>query len=161
MQHWFNYYSFLLVSVAIVGVLAAVMLRRDSGWRDYAVVGGTALLLFVIWLVVRPRQTVLSPDAAAVQAEIGAGVPVLLEFQSPYCLACTALKPTIDRLELEFAGRLRILRVNIQSEIGKELTAYYGFNYTPTFIFFDAEGNERWREVGDLDEARLRAELEP
>jgi thioredoxin-related protein len=44
-----------------------------------------------------------------------------------------------------------IIRLNIQEEVGRELAPVYGFQFTPTFIYFDAGGNELWRQVGDLD----------
>lgn len=74
-------------------------------------------------------------------------------------MACVALKPVVDRLEAETQGRLVVLRVNVQSPAGRELAAFYGFEYTPTFIFFDAQGVERWRMVGSLDPERVLAEL--
>jgi thioredoxin-related protein len=40
-----------------------------------------------------------------------------------------------------------------------ELAPLYAFRATPTFIFFDEQGNELWRTVGQFDEARLRAEM--
>jgi hypothetical protein len=42
------------------------------------------LALFTAWSLVHPRQTPLMDDAKEVRAMIGAGKPVLLEFQSPY-----------------------------------------------------------------------------
>lgn len=69
------------------------------------------------------------------------------------------MKPVVDRVEQEFEGRLVVIRLNIQESLGQELAPVYGFEYTPTFIFFDEQGNELWRTVGDFDEARVRAEM--
>lgn len=66
----------------------------------------------------------------------------------------------MDRLEQEFAGRLLVIRVNIQEEAGMQLAPLYQFEYTPTFIFFDEQGAEVWRTVGSLDEARLHQEMQ-
>jgi hypothetical protein len=54
-------------------------------------------------------------------------------------------------LEDETRGDLMIIRLNIQEEVGRELASVYGFQFTPTFIYFDAGGIELWRQVGDLD----------
>jgi len=64
----------------------------------------------------------------------------------------------VDELELENEPneRLIIIRLNIQEEVGRELAPVYGFSFTPTFIFFDAQGKELWREVGGLDTQRVR-----
>ena len=98
-------------------------------------------------------------NAKAVQGMIGAGKPVLLEFQSPYWLACTALKPVVDELEHELDDQIQFIRLNIQEKVGMELAPKYGFEYTPTFIYFDAQGNELWRTVGEFDPQKIRDSL--
>lgn len=65
----------------------------------------------------------------------------------------------MDRLEDELGDRLDIIRVNIQEPVGRELAGSLGFQYTPTFIFFDENGIEVWREVGGLNEQKLRDSL--
>ncbi len=70
------------------------------------------------------------------------------------------MKPIVDGIENEFAGRLLVIRLNIQESVGRELAPVYGFEFTPTFIFFDAQGNELWRSVGDLDPDQVRQSLE-
>ena len=69
------------------------------------------------------------------------------------------MKPVVDGLEQELAGQLLIIRLNIQETVGRELAPVYGFEFTPTFIFLDAQGNELWREVGGLDVERVRDSL--
>ena len=66
----------------------------------------------------------------------------------------------MDGIEQDYAGRLLVIRLNIQEEVGRELAPFFGFEFTPTFIFFDAQGTELWRSVGDLDLERLRQSLE-
>jgi thioredoxin-related protein len=65
------------------------------------------------------------------------------------------MKPIVDGIEKQYQGRLVVIRVDIQSETGHSLAPLYGFQYTPTFIFFDAQGKELWRSVGSLDTVRL------
>jgi thioredoxin-related protein len=69
------------------------------------------------------------------------------------------MKPVVDGLEQELEGRLLVIRLNIQESVGRELGTAYNFQYTPTFIFFDAQGNELWRQVGGLDVGRVRDSL--
>jgi thioredoxin-related protein len=40
-----------------------------------------------------------------------------------------------------------------------ELAPVYGFEFTPTFIFFDAQGNEIWRMIGEFDPQQVRDSL--
>ncbi len=66
----------------------------------------------------------------------------------------------MDGIEKEYADRLLVIRLNIQEDAGRELAPVYRFEFTPTFIFFDAQGNEVWRSVGELDVERLRQSMQ-
>lgn len=57
----------------------------------------------------------------------------------------------MDELEKQTIGRLLIIRLNVQESVARELAPIYKFQFAPTFIFFDAQGNELWRSVGELD----------
>lgn len=70
-------------------------------------------------------------------------------------MACLAAKPIVDGLEAQYAGQLTVLRVNVQDRAGKELAKEYAVLGTPTFVFFDAQGNELWRRVGSIDAAQV------
>jgi len=76
------------------------------------------------------------------------------------------LQPVVDELEEELNGaiaigkRIHIIRLNIQEEAGMELAPVYNFQFTPTFIYFDEEGNEVWRTVGQFDPQKVRDSLE-
>ncbi len=65
----------------------------------------------------------------------------------------------MDELEDETRGELVIIRLDIQEEVGRELASVYGFQVTPTFIYFDARGNELWRQVGGLNTQLVRESL--
>jgi thioredoxin-related protein len=54
----------------------------------------------------------------------------------------------VDGLEREYEGELKVIRLNIQDTVGQELGRKYKFEYTPTFIYFDSQGEEVWRSVG-------------
>lgn len=156
MDAFFNQYSFVLLSIGLIVVAGLILLTRSPRWNDYLAFGVIAGSLFVAWIILHPRQTPLMNDAQAVRNMIGAGEPVLLEFQSPYCISCTMAKPVVDGLETELGDKIHIIRLNVQEPVGRELTRVYAFQYTPTFIFFNAQGAEEWREIGTLDPQRVR-----
>ena len=89
------------------------------------------------------------------------GKPFLVEVQSPYCFACVAAKPAVDRLEAELRDKLVIRRVDIRSPEGQQLVREHQVQFTPTFLLFDATGKEQWRGSGSLDAERVRGELAP
>lgn len=71
-----------------------------------------------------------------------------------------SIKPVVDELEQEVGDEVHIIRLNIQKVVGMELAPVYGFEFTPTFIYFDAQGNELWRMVGEFDPQRVRDTLQ-
>jgi hypothetical protein len=64
----------------------------------------------------------------------------------------------VDELKEEFPLQLQVVSVDVQSSLGRELSRDYG-SFTPTFVFFDSEGEEQWRMVGSLDADKVREEL--
>ncbi len=79
-----NQYSFILIAAALAMVAGLVLLSRNPKWTDYLAFGVILSGLVTAWFVMHPRQTPLMDDAKMVRDMIGAGEPVLLEFQSPY-----------------------------------------------------------------------------
>ncbi len=80
----FNQYSLLLAALGILAVAALILFRKTPRLTDWLAFLLLAAGLFGGWLALRPIPTQRMGEAAAVQASIGAGQPVLLEFQSPY-----------------------------------------------------------------------------
>jgi len=70
-----------------------------------------------------------------------------------------SVKPVVDAVEREFFGKLKVIRLNVQDPAGKALALEYGFQFTPTFILLDGDGQEAWRSVFALDPAQLRSWL--
>jgi thioredoxin 1 len=151
-MHFFNHYSAPIVAALLLAGGLLLVWRRGGKTRQWLVLGGAMAALGAAWWVYRPVATSVTPAA---------GLPLLLEVQSPYCLGCVATKAVVDRLEHELRDKLVVRRVNIQSAEGRRLARQYGVELTPTFIFFDAAGKEQWRSVGQLDTARVRASLQP
>jgi thiol-disulfide isomerase/thioredoxin len=150
-MHFFNHYSAPIVAGLLLVISMSVVLRRGGKIRDWLILGGVTSALVVAWLCLRPTASGLVDSS---------GRPVLLEVQSPYCLGCIAVKSAVDRLENEWRNKLVVRRMDIQSADGQRLVTQFGIEVTPTFIFFDAAGKERWRSAGELDAAQVRASLE-
>jgi thiol-disulfide isomerase/thioredoxin len=74
-------------------------------------------------------------------------------------MGCMAAKPIVDGIEREHGERLRVIRVNVQDTAGQVLADRYRFEFTPTFVLFDADGHELLRTVGAVDPAAVRRAL--
>ncbi|MBI3167801.1 MAG: hypothetical protein HYZ22_04945 [Chloroflexi bacterium] len=80
----FGLYSFIFIAAGFAFVAGVILLSNKPKWNDYLAFSVIVVGLVVTWTILHPRQTLLMDDAKEVQAMIGAGKPVLLEFQSPY-----------------------------------------------------------------------------
>ncbi len=62
-----------------------------------------------------------------------------------------AAKPIVDGIEQKYQNRLMVLRLNIQDPTSLPYLDRYNFQYTPTFILFDGNGEEIWRRIGSIN----------
>lgn len=71
------------------------------------------------------------------------------------------MKPVVDRLTEEFAGRVDVRRENVSGgdAAAEVLANQFQVQYVPTFVFLNADGSKADLVVGSLDEASLRAKL--
>lgn len=83
MASLFNQFSFLAVGLALLVIIGLLLRGRGMDRRRGITFAGFVLIMITAWVVLHPRGTVFD-NPEQVRAQIGAGRPVLLEFQSPY-----------------------------------------------------------------------------
>ena len=100
-----------------------------------------------------------SERIAAVSAESFAGdvlaaeVPVLVDFWAPWCGPCLAVSPLLEELAEELAGRVRVVKVDIDEN--EELAFRYHVSSIPTFILFKG-GDIADRMLGAMPKTAFR-----
>jgi len=87
----------------------------------------------------------------------GATTPVLVDFWAPWCGPCKAIAPILEELAEEFAGKLRIAKVNIDDNA--EIAAEHGIRAIPTMLLFK-NGKLVEQIVGMLPKATLKEKLQ-
>ncbi|MFO0012523.1 MAG: thioredoxin [Planctomycetota bacterium] len=72
--------------------------------------------------------------------------PVLVDFWAPWCGPCRQIAPLIDELAQQYAGSVKIGKVNVDEN--PELSTQYGINAIPTLLLFkDGKIVERFQGV--------------
>jgi len=71
-------------------------------------------------------------DAEVLQSS----VPVLVDFWAVWCGPCRAIAPHVDAIAQEYAGRAKVVKVNVDEE--PEIALRYGIQSIPTLLFFKA-----------------------
>lgn len=74
-------------------------------------------------------------------------LPVLVDLWALWCGPCRMVAPALEKLALERAGTLRVVKVNVDES--PEVSAQFGVQGIPTMLLFD-DGVEIARQVGAL-----------
>ncbi|ABB38864.1 thioredoxin [Oleidesulfovibrio alaskensis G20] len=69
-------------------------------------------------------------EAEVIKSEL----PTLIDFWAPWCGPCRAMGPVIDELAAEFAGKVNIVKMNVDEN--PATPSKYGIRAIPTLILF-------------------------
>jgi thioredoxin 1 len=81
-------------------------------------------------------------------------IPVLVDYWAPWCEPCKMIAPILDSLTTEYAGKLKISKVNIDDN--QKIPQKYGVRGIPTLMIFK-NGNVEATKVGALSKSQLTA----
>jgi thioredoxin 1 len=79
--------------------------------------------------------------------------PVLVDFWAVWCGPCRALAPTIDRLADQFAGKVKVGKLN--TDDSPDIAVRYGISSIPQVMIFKGSDQPVERTVGVQPEASL------
>lgn len=85
-------------------------------------------------------------------------VPVLVDFWAEWCGPCKALGPTIDAIFEEYAGKIKVFKLDVQSDAS--IASKYGVSSIPTLLFFKG-GEIADRLVGMRPKADITGRIDP
>ncbi len=79
-------------------------------------------------------------------------VPVLVDFWAVWCGPCKAIAPTLDKMAVDYGGRLRVAKVDVDKERG--IAMKYAVRNIPTLLLFKG-GQVVDQRVGALNRNAL------
>jgi thioredoxin 1 len=91
-------------------------------------------------------------DASFEQDVLKASGPVLVDFWAEWCGPCKMIAPVLEDLAEEFAGKLTIVKLNIDAN--PDTAPAYGVRGIPTLIIFK-DGEVAGTKVGALSRTQL------
>ncbi len=104
-------------------------------------------------------MSVISVTEKNFEAEVlKSPVPVLVDFWAQWCGPCKQLTPIIDELASELAGKLKVVKANVDE--ASELSAQYNIMSIPTLIVFK-KGQAVDQFVGAMGKTQLLAKVQP
>ena len=79
-------------------------------------------------------NTLTLTDATFDQDVLKSDVPVLVDFWAEWCGPCKTIGPTVDAIAADYAGRLKVGKLNVDDNGGT--TARYQIRGIPTLLVF-------------------------
>ena len=83
--------------------------------------------------------------------------PVIVDFWAVWCGPCKMIAPHLDALATEYAGKVKVMKVNIDDE--HEVAESYDIRSIPTLLFFK-DGKVVGQVVGAVAKSEIAKKLE-
>jgi thioredoxin 1 len=97
-------------------------------------------------------------DGAFDQEVLKSEVPVLVDFWAPWCGPCKAMSPTVDALAAEYAGKIKIGKMN--TDENPETPMRYRVQGIPTLLLFKG-GKVVDQRVGAMPKSDVKKMIDP
>jgi thioredoxin 2 len=105
-----------------------------------------------------PLPWVVNADEKTFEVEVKASPTVVVDLWAPWCGPCRIVGPMLEELAREHAGRLKVVKVNVDDN--PRLSARFNAMSIPTMIVM-RDGHDVDRIVGAMPKPALDARLAP
>jgi len=127
-----------------------------------AVLGGLAGVGLAATTIVIDAQQAPPLDKLTTEIELdralanSAGTPVVVDFYADWCPPCRTLKPTVERLQRRWGGRIKFYRINVDDSF--QLKKRFDIRSIPTLVYFQG-ADEMDRTIGVVGAAQIELRL--
>jgi thioredoxin 1 len=91
-------------------------------------------------------------DATFEREVLQSATPVLIDLWAPWCGPCRAIAPVVDELSREYAGKLKVVKMNVDDN--PQTPSKYGVRSIPNLLLFKG-GQVADQIVGAVPKAHL------
>ena len=106
----------------------------------------------------KPLPWVVNATDATFDLEARTTATAIVDLWAPWCGPCRFVSPILEELAREHAGRLKVIKVNVDDNLA--LSRRYGASSIPTLVFLK-DGHEVDRLVGAAPKPVLADRLAP
>jgi thioredoxin 2 len=106
----------------------------------------------------KPLAWVVSANESTFEIEARAQPTVVIDLWAPWCGPCRFVSPILDDLAHQYAGRLKIIKVNVDENPG--LARRFDAMSIPTLVVL-RDGNVVNRIVGAAPKEQLESQIKP
>lgn len=85
-------------------------------------------------------------------------VPAIIDFYADWCGPCKAVAPVLEELSEEYAGKLKIYKVD--TEVEQELSSIFQIRSIPSILFIPKGGKQPMMQAGALPKSALKEIIE-
>ena len=104
------------------------------------------------------QNTLTFTDADFDHDVLRSDVPVLVDFWAEWCGPCRQMSPTIDAVASEYAGKIKVGKLDVDSNGGTAMR--YNVRGIPTLLLFK-DGRVVEQRVGAIGKSEVQRMLEP
>lgn len=97
-------------------------------------------------------SVIYATDASFEVDAVESNIPVLIDFWAEWCGPCRALSPILDDIAKEYAGKIKVIKVNVDES--SAISGHYGVRGIPTLILLK-NGQVVGTKVGSLPKSQL------